>query len=199
MSFKNADKEIQMCKEKLNDLVNRQHDDNNLGEVKMMQNRIDEAWKQEEVYWGQRSRVKWLNWGDRNSSFFHASTIQRRERNRIVRMKDSGVNWIEGQDEVMMEIQRHFLEVYKAEDYVGSYDLLQLFPRLVSSDMNENLGADVREEDVRRVVFSLGSSKAPGPDGFNGLFFQKNWENLKDGVCAAVMEFFKDGIPPPRC
>lgn len=74
----------------------------------------------------------------------------------------------------MMEIQRHFIEVYKAENYEGDYALLQFIPRLVSVDINENLGAEVFEEEVRRVVFSLGASKAPGPDGFNGIFFQKN-------------------------
>lgn len=44
-------------------------------EVKAVQKRIGRLWEQEEKFWGQRSRIKWLKWGDRNSRFFHASTI----------------------------------------------------------------------------------------------------------------------------
>lgn len=74
--------------------------------------------------------------------------------------------------------------------------MLQFIPRLVSADINENLGAKVFEEEVRRAVFSLGASKAPGPYGFNGIFFQKNWENIKEEVYVAVKEFFNEGILP---
>lgn len=195
-TFKNAEKEIQICKEKINDLLNRQHRDINWEEVKMIQKRLDDLWKQEEIFWGQRSRVKWLNWGDRNSSFFHASTIQRRERNRIVRIKNSVGDWVEGHEGVMGEIQRYFSEVYRADDYEGDYEMLQVCPKIVSAEMNEKLMAEVGDEEIRGAVFSLGANKAPDPDGFNGVFFQKNWESIREEFCSAVKEFFTQGILP---
>lgn len=39
--------------------------------------------EQEEMVWFQKSREKWVALGDRNTSFFHTSTIIRRRRNRI--------------------------------------------------------------------------------------------------------------------
>ena len=50
-------------------------------------------------------------------------------------------------------------------------------PVLVSKDMNEELTKEVGEEEVTRAVFQLGIYKAPGPDGFNGVFFSKILEN----------------------
>lgn len=39
--------------------------------------------------WFQKSRVDWLLCGDKSIRFFHASTIVRRKRNRIERLKMS--------------------------------------------------------------------------------------------------------------
>lgn len=38
-----------------------------------------------------------------------------------------------------------------------------------------------------------GAQKAPRPDGFNGLFFQKHWETIKDDVIGLVNYFFENG------
>ena len=42
---------------------------------------------QEEIIRKQKSRVKWLQEGDRNTTFFHRSTIQHRMNNRISKLK----------------------------------------------------------------------------------------------------------------
>jgi hypothetical protein len=36
---------------------------------------------QEEMLWYQKSREKWVKFGDKNTAFFHAQTINRRKRN----------------------------------------------------------------------------------------------------------------------
>ncbi|KAL7197369.1 hypothetical protein ACSBR2_019994 [Camellia fascicularis] len=40
----------------------------------------------EEMFLHQRSRVRWLSHGDKNSAFFHATMIQRRQRNQILQL-----------------------------------------------------------------------------------------------------------------
>ncbi|CAG7906216.1 unnamed protein product, partial [Brassica rapa] len=44
---------------------------------------LSKAYKEEELYWRQRSRVQWLQGGDRNSAYFHAVTKGRRSYNRL--------------------------------------------------------------------------------------------------------------------
>jgi hypothetical protein len=77
-------------------------------EVMKTKKQITQLWKQEELYWGQRARVKWLNWGDRNTKFFHASTIQRRDRNKLSRIKDDNGQWVEGQTQITHAVLDHY-------------------------------------------------------------------------------------------
>ena len=41
-----------------------------------------------------KSRLNWASFGDRNTSFFHVSTVVRRNRNKIRCIKDNNGEWI---------------------------------------------------------------------------------------------------------
>lgn len=190
-TFKRADVEIAKLKGQLAVLQNVGRPD--WREIKRVQEQIANLWKQEEIYWGQRSRLKWLKWGDKNSSFFHATTVQRRYRNRLHRIKDKNGVWVEGQEEIFGAVLDHFSEVYKAEECVGIKEAIQ--PKF-SGRMNEELLAQITDSEIKAAVDSLGASKAPGPDGLNGMFYQNHWDVVKGDVCQAVKEFFKGGNLP---
>ena len=61
-------------------------------EIKELANSIQQEWDnrclQEEIFWRQKSRVKWIKEGERNTKFFHKSTIAHRTNNRISKLTD---------------------------------------------------------------------------------------------------------------
>lgn len=54
----------------------------------------------------------------------------------------------------------------------------------------------INEEEIKTAIFHLGSMKAPGLDGLNGLFYQKHWNTIKDEVTAALLQLW---FPPSYC
>ena len=69
--------------------------------------------EQEEVFWQQKSRNCWLKEGDRNTSFFHMSTVVRRRRNKLEGLKrDDGV-WLEDIVDMKKEAVRFFITLFE--------------------------------------------------------------------------------------
>lgn len=73
-TFKNDATQIGKYKVRLQELLNRYHSQVVWAIVTELRKKIDTLWKQEEQYWGQRSRIKWIKWGDKNSKLFHANS-----------------------------------------------------------------------------------------------------------------------------
>ncbi|GMY07241.1 transposon tx1 uncharacterized 149 kda protein [Fagus crenata] len=59
----------------------------------------------EEELWAIKSRTNWLVSGERNTSYFHISTLTRRSANRISGIKDEAGNWLTN----LEDIQAHFI------------------------------------------------------------------------------------------
>lgn len=49
---------------------------------------------QEEILWFQKSRANWIVMGERNTRYFHLSTIIRRRKTKITLLKDNNNTWI---------------------------------------------------------------------------------------------------------
>ncbi|RYR65333.1 hypothetical protein Ahy_A03g011263 [Arachis hypogaea] len=185
-TFKRADKEINRLKEEMKKLQDSNFTEEKQNQVHVLKEKITALWKQEEKFWGQRSRLKWLKWGDKNTSFFHATTIQRRERNRIERLKNEAGYWLEEREEIMRHIEEHFEALFTSTTRQRYDNTLSKIPVRVTEEMNRDLISEVSDDEIRNAVFSMGSLKAPGSDGLNGLFYQKYWEVIKKEVCEVV-------------
>lgn len=81
----------------------------------MVSMKLEQLWEVEESYWQQRSQIKWVREGDANTAFFHQSTLQRRRRNKVVKLKDRNDVWIDN-----LRAVRHLVEEYFANIFTSS-------------------------------------------------------------------------------
>lgn len=134
----------------------------------------------------QHSRMTWLKEGDVNSKFFHIKANSRRRKNFIQTLQSQNGLAVSAQDKA--ETLYSFFS-----DRLGTPSQRQLclnwaalnFPSFDLEDQED----DITEEELKHTVFSMPSEKAPGPDGFIGVFFKHAWEIIKDELLLAAKSF----------
>lgn len=124
----------------------------------------------EEVYWRNKARVNWLKAGDRNTAFFHAQTIQRRQQNKLMGLEDSLGRWCEGDQAVRGIALDYFQNIFSSEGISEVDSVLHCVDQRVSERMNRFLTRPISFTEVKTAVFQMPSDKASGPDGMGVSF-----------------------------
>ena len=75
----------------------------------------------------------------------------------------------------------HFTNLFSSTSPHVDEELLELFPPVISSKENLVLYSIPTKVEVFQALSSLGSSKAPGPNGFTALFYKNAgmWLDVK--------------------
>lgn len=149
------------------------------------------------MIWFQKSREKWIAFGDRNTKFFHTSTIIRRRRNRIEMLKSDDGSWISEPQ----ELETLALEYYKRLYSMNDVDpIVERLPQFGFAPLSEtdllSLDKPFTASEIETALKCMGKYKAPGPDGFQPVFYQECWEVVNTSVISFVLNFFRTGELP---
>lgn len=80
---------------------------------KSLLTKIETRRKQEEMLWRQKSKVRWLKDGEKNTKFFHRTTVQRRMHNHIAFINNKQGERLEKHEEMEQEFKEHFQDIFK--------------------------------------------------------------------------------------
>ncbi|CAL8990846.1 unnamed protein product, partial [Prunus brigantina] len=152
--------------------------------------------EQEALFWQQKSRVKWLQEGDRNTKFFHLTTIIRRRRNKIERLKDENGVWVEESEAIKSVAVKYFSDLFNSKQCLQSnVDIPKLFPCIDDADV-AGLVKLVDLQEVKDSLFGIGGIKAPGVDGYPACFYQNQWSLCARDIFDLVSTAFSTCIIP---
>ena len=167
------------------------HSSGNLIELEAnLKRELEVILSQEEIFWYQKSRHDWIAWGDRNTSYFHRQTIQRRRTNRIDILKDDNGNWISDAEQIKSYAVGFFTRLYTKEtDCHHNYSCKGDFPIVEDSQM-EKLNQVLSDDEIRQAIFSIQPFKVHGIDGLHVVFYQSQWDVVRDSVCTLVKRGF---------
>lgn len=66
--------------------------------------------------------------------------------------------------------------------------VVQHLPKVIGDDVFSIIDAPFTEKDVKKALFQIHPSKAPGKDGFNANFFRKFWPEIGESVTREVLQ-----------
>lgn len=161
----------------------------------ILQKELDIVLEQEEVLWYQKSREKWVVLGDRNTKFYHTSTVVSRKRNKIEMLKGEDDRWIENPEELEKLAMSYYKRLYSTDDLnLDTEKLPQQGFTGFSWDEVKSLEESFSEGEIEGAIRSMGKYKAPGPDGFQPVFYQESWDVVGASVIRCGLEFFETGV-----
>jgi hypothetical protein len=115
-------------------------------ERKKEENQLIQEWearcKQEEILWRQESIVQQLKEGEKDTKFFHKSTISRRNHNKIMKIHDQEGIERESHQDIENSLINHFLNIAREPNLDRTEEIhriLRHISRVVTEEHNLNL------------------------------------------------------------
>jgi hypothetical protein len=150
---------------------------------------VTQLLKNQKNHWKQRYTIRWTEFRDESTKFFHVAAIERYRLNTITSPDTQDGRTVTSHSEkaavLWKEYKKRLGDTIQSEMYfnLGS---------LVTSHNLQSVDQPFTQEHIDLVVKHLSSNKAPGPYGFNGPFLKKCWPIIKQDIYQLCLEFFND-------
>ncbi|XP_024190514.1 uncharacterized protein LOC112194518 [Rosa chinensis] len=145
-----------------------------------------------------KSRLRWLKDGDRNTTFVHNMVRVRRLQNSITSLL-VGDMVLNDQADIATHVVQHFESCFTQDHQIGVTGLLErVIPHMVTEEENYSLLVIPSAEEIRDAAMKMDGTSAPGLDGFGGCFFTSCWSVVAQDVTLAVQSFFINGYIMPH-
>uniref|UniRef100_A0A803QIS8 Reverse transcriptase domain-containing protein n=1 Tax=Cannabis sativa TaxID=3483 RepID=A0A803QIS8_CANSA len=156
---------------------------------KTLQANLDSLLLKEETYWKQRSRIQWLQSGDKNTRFFHKFASNRKRSNRIASLTAEDGTVCQDPESILSLIQSFYSNLFTSQSPHELDIEAALFDPLPLPEPSQYqlLEEAFSSSEVEKALFQMGPDKAPGIDGFNNKFYQKNWSVVGKDVTEAIL------------
>jgi hypothetical protein len=157
---------------------------------KILRKYILQLLKFKQEYWKKRYTDRWTKFGDENTKFFHAAATERYRNNTITSLEaQDGRVAYDHFEKAALLLESFKARMGKSVDPQMHYNLDEL---INEREGFEHISAPFTKEEIDNAVKLV--DKAPGPDGFNGMFFKKCWHIIKEDIYQLCDDFFSGSV-----
>lgn len=105
--------------------------------------------------------------------------------------------WTTNEATIKREAVNYSNKLFQNRNPCDPYSLLLNDIPKISRDMAHSLLQPVALQDVRDVFFSVSPYKAPGPDGFQPIFYQMFWDVIGKDISEYIAQVYVTGDVNP--
>ncbi|MCI03256.1 hypothetical protein A2U01_0024292 [Trifolium medium] len=110
--------------------------------------------KQEEVLWFQKSRSQWIKDGDRNTSYNHLKTLNRRRRNKILMLKNDQGHWEEDVVALQTMVNEFYINLFAGSIVEVQWRQTRYSYPQLDEDEYAHIKKDVTDMEVKDALFA---------------------------------------------
>lgn len=136
-----------------------------------------------------RSRAKWIEAGEKNSSYFCNLEKNRQKRNSINSLL---INGLECKDQKIIEREVYsfysnlYSSNYSQTDSDLFFDKIHKFIPQIEDSFKEICEAEFKIEELDEIITKMSPNKSPGTDGLTTNFYQFFWNDLRQFLYKAL-------------
>jgi hypothetical protein len=139
------------------------------------------------LYWKKRCTARWMKLGEENTKYFNSIVTIRHMRNNVVSLTAEDGRIVTDHKEMAALSLNCYKNIMGTSRKIDM--CLDLHALIKKVDGLEILTIPFTKDEMDNVIAKMPPDKAPGPDGFNGLFLKKCWEIVKENFYRLAEEF----------
>ncbi|XP_074291861.1 uncharacterized protein LOC141618677 [Silene latifolia] len=148
----------------------------------------------------QKSKEKWMDDGDENTAYYHASIKHMRLRNKVYQVKDKDGILCTQPDAIQDAFEAYYRELLGGSKSVAKVNSgIVRRGSCITDEHRALLTAPVTDEEVKTAMFSIPGTKVPGPDGYSSQFFKDAWTIVGEEVTVAVKNAYQSETILKEC
>ncbi|PPD94157.1 hypothetical protein GOBAR_DD08820 [Gossypium barbadense] len=137
--------------------------------------KLGPLYAEEEGYYVQRSMIRWLKEGDRNTRYFYVRATSRLKKNKIDRLKNPNGIWMNDTKDICNVIGDYFHNFFKTSAPSNAEINMSYIQKCVTQDVNNMLVKRFTDDEILEAFNQMDPRKDQGIDGISGIFFKENW------------------------
>lgn len=108
---------------------------------------------------------------EKNSKFFHATTLNRRRKNKISKSQSQNGEWTVQPKEIISAFTKHFKDIFSSTSPDLMSTEFDLIGEPIIEEENQDIAKVPKEEVIKYVILNMNPLKVPSPNGFPALFY----------------------------
>ncbi|KAK3728108.1 hypothetical protein QZH41_014265, partial [Actinostola sp. cb2023] len=146
-----------------------------------------------------RSRVQWIEQGEKPTKFFYNLEKQRAKTNTIDSVRDDNDEEVTDSNAIKTVVTDFYTNLYKKDliDMIEQDRLLTNITRKLDNTESEQCEGPFSIEEATSAIQEANNGKSPGKDGLPPEFYKRFWNKLGTELVAVLNEGYEKGHLAP--